>query len=80
MAVDKKNVSMTIFLLKSRCGFREQTKDSEEDADTKAQIARETLDRMNAGLAQFQAPDGAFVDPKKKRIRPAPVKKKRGKK
>lgn len=60
MAVDKKNTAMVIFLLKARCGFREHAKDVEEDVESKASLARETLERMNMGLKQFQAPDGAF--------------------
>ena len=67
----KKNTAMIIFLLKSVCGFREYSKDTQEDVDTKAQIARQTLEQMNAGLEKFQARDGGFKDseeekPKKK--------------
>jgi hypothetical protein len=60
---DKPHAVMLMFLLKCCCGFREYAQDSEEDADTKAQLARETLERMNIGLEKFQAPDGAFQAP-----------------
>jgi len=91
MALLDKNVTMTIFLLKARCGFRENTADTMEEVGSKAQLARETLDRMGADLARFQAPDGAFVGDVPKKRNPviptvlkkklkAPKKKKRGSK
>lgn len=54
---------MQIFLLKSRCGFREADEDA-MDTEEKAAAIRDTLERMNGNLSKFQTSEGTFDDTK----------------
>ncbi len=59
----KVHKSMAIFLLKSRCGFREVDEEV-ADTDEKAQAIREGLDKMLGPLAVYTGANGEFVKPK----------------
>lgn len=60
--MSKKNRSMAIFLLKSRCGFKEADEET-SDIEERAQAIREGVEKMGMGLDKFQDKDGNFVKP-----------------
>lgn len=53
---------LLMFLGKTICGLTEKPDTSGDIAD-RAQAIRETVDKMNSGLAEFQDKDGNFKDP-----------------
>ena len=58
-ALEKGNSTLLIFLLKSRCGFRE-VDDDIQDTSEKAEGIRIGLDKMGVSLAAFMNKDGTF--------------------
>ena len=61
----KGDTIMLIYLTKALCGLSDKG-DKEDEVADKAAAIRETLDKMNAGLARFTDANGEFVKEKKK--------------